>query len=96
VLWLRISGLALLILGVFSSLFIPMWGRHIALASVALMIVGVTALAVGPRRRRLLNGLSGGVYGDASGVNTDCDAHYHHGGHDGGHGGDGGGGDGGH
>jgi hypothetical protein len=94
--WLRISGLSLLIAGVLSLLFVPMWGRHIALASVALIIVGAATLAAGTRRRRFRDSVSGGVYGDASGLNTVCGGHHHHGGHDGGHVGDGGhGGDGG-
>jgi hypothetical protein len=84
----RISGLALLIAGALSLLFIPMWGRHIALASVALIIVGAAIFAVGTRRRHFRDSVSGGVYGDASGLNTDCGGGHHHGGHDGGHGGD--------
>ncbi len=38
--WLRISGLAALIAGVLSLSFIPMYGRHVALGSVALITVG--------------------------------------------------------
>jgi hypothetical protein len=89
VVWLRISGLALLLAGALSLLLIPAWGRPIALASVALIIVGAATLAVGTRLRHFRNSASGGVYGDASGLNTDYDGRNHHGGHDGGHGGDG-------
>ena len=90
--WLRISGLALLIVGVLSLLLIPAWGPHIALASVALIIVGAATLAVGTRLRHFRDNASGGVYGDASGLNTDYGGHDGgHGGGDGGHGGDGGG-----
>jgi hypothetical protein len=39
--------MALLIAGALSLLFIPTWGPHIALVSVALIIVGATTLAVG-------------------------------------------------
>lgn len=94
--WLRISGLALLIAGSLSLLLIPMWGRHIALASVALVITGAITLAAGMRRRHFRDSVSGAVYGDASGVNMDVGGGHHHGGHDGsygsdaGHGGDGG------
>ena len=42
----RVSGLALLIAGVLSSWFIPTWGRHIALASVALIIVAPRSLGL--------------------------------------------------
>jgi hypothetical protein len=87
--WLRIGGLTLLIAGALSLLFIPGWGRHIAFASVALIIVGAAALAVGTRFKHFRNSASGGVYGDASGLNTDYDGHNHHGGQEGGHGGDG-------
>jgi hypothetical protein len=95
--WLRIGGLAFLIAGALSLLLIPMYGRHIALASAALIIVGTATLAAGTtRRRRFRESGSGGVYGDASGLNTDYGASHHHSGHDGGHAGDGGfGGDGG-
>ncbi len=41
----RISGLVLLIAGALALLLIPMWGRHIALASFALIIVGAITLA---------------------------------------------------
>ena len=88
--WLRISGLALLIAGVLSLLLIPVWGGHIWLASVALIIVGAATLSAATRDRRSHDSLSGGVYGDASGVSTDNDGRYHHGGHEGGHGSDGG------
>ena len=88
--WLRISGLALLIAGVLSSLLIPVWGRHIGLASVALVIVGTAMLTVATRDKRSRDSLSGGVYGDVSGVNTDYGGRYHHGGPEGGHGSDGG------
>jgi hypothetical protein len=87
-LWVRISGLALLIAGVLSSFFIRTWGRHIAIASVALIIVGAVALASGTRRKSFHDGVSGGVYGDASGLNTDSGGRYRPDGHDGGHGGD--------
>jgi membrane protein implicated in regulation of membrane protease activity len=90
VVWFRISGLVLLIAGALALLLIPMWGRHIAFASVALIIVGAVTLAAGTRLRRFRDSESGGVYGDASGVNTDFGGGHHHGGHDGGHGGDGG------
>jgi hypothetical protein len=90
VVWFRISSLALLIAGALSLLLIPMWGRHIALASVALIIMGAATLAVGTRLRRFRDSESGGVYGDASGLNTDCGGGHHHGGDDGGHGSDGG------
>lgn len=86
--WVRTSGLALLIAGLLSSLFIPTWGRHIALASFALIIVGAAAFAAGTRRKNFGDSVSGGVYGDASGLNTDCSGRYHSGGHDGGHWGD--------
>jgi hypothetical protein len=96
VVWLRISGLALLIAGGLSLLLLPTWGRHIGLASVALIVVGAVTLSVAKRDRRSRDSLSGGDYGDASGPNTDYAGHHHHGGHEGGHGGDGGfGGDGG-
>jgi hypothetical protein len=90
VVWLRISGLALLIAGVLSLMLIPMWGRQVGLASVALLIVGAAALFAGTPDRRSRHGLSGGDYGDASGSNTDYGGHSHHGGHEGGHGSDGG------
>ena len=86
--WVRISGLVLLIAGVLSSLFIPTWGRDIAVASVALIIVGAVAMASGTRRKNSQDGVSGGVYGDASGLNTDYGGRYHPDGHDGGHAGD--------
>jgi hypothetical protein len=88
VLWVRIIGLALLIAGALSSLLISTWGGHIALASVALIIVGAVALAAGTRRKNSDGTVSGGVYGDASGLNTDYGGRSHPGGHDGGHGGD--------
>jgi hypothetical protein len=88
--WLRITGLALLIAGGLSLLLIPGWGRHIGLASVALIIVGAATLSAATRNRRSRDSLSGGVYGDASGLNTDYGGRYHHGGHEGGHGSDGG------
>ena len=66
--WVRTSGLALLIAGVLSSLFIPTWGRHIALASIALIIVGEVALAAGTRRMHFGDSVSGGVYGDAGNI----------------------------
>jgi hypothetical protein len=86
--WVRISGLALLVAGVLSSLLIPTWGRHIALASIALIIVWAVAVAAGARRRYYGDSVSGGVYGDASGLNTDHGGPDHDGGHDGGQGGD--------
>jgi hypothetical protein len=85
--WVRISGLALLVAGGLSSLLIPTWGRHIAPASIALIIVGAVTLAAGTRRRHYSDSLSGGVYGDASGLNTDSGGRDHYGGHDGGQGG---------
>jgi hypothetical protein len=96
VVWLRISGLALLIAGGLSLLLLPTWGRHIGLASVALIVVGALTPFVTKRDKRSRDSLSGGDYGDASGPNTDYAGHNHHGGHEGGHGSDGGhGGDGG-
>ena len=86
-LWVRIGGLALLIAGALSSLLIPTWARHIALASVALVIVGAVALAAGTRRKYSHANVSRGVYGDASGLNTDYGDRSYPGGHDGGHGG---------
>jgi hypothetical protein len=95
VVWLRITGLALLIAGALSLLLLPTSGR-IGLVSVALIIVGAVTLSVAKRDRRSRDGLSGGVYGDSSGPNTDYPGHDQHGGHEGGHGSDGGhGGDGG-
>ena len=88
--WLRISGLALLIAGALSLLLLPTWGRHIWLASVVLIIVGAATLSAATRNRRSRDSLSGGVYGDASGLNTDYAGHQNHGGHEGGYGGDGG------
>jgi hypothetical protein len=67
VIWLRISGLALLIVGVLLLLLIPMWGRYVALGSVALIIAGAASLAAGTRRRHSRDSTSGGVYGDVSG-----------------------------
>lgn len=84
----RIVGLALLIAGILTSLFIPTWGRHIVLASIALIIVGAVAMAAGTRRRHSGDSVSGGVYGDASGLNIDRGGRDHDGGHDVGHGGD--------
>ncbi len=83
--WLRISGLGLLIAGVLSLLLVPMWGRHIGLWSVALIIVGAAALAAARRHGRLRDSAPGGVYGDASGLNTDYGGRFHHTGHEGGH-----------
>jgi hypothetical protein len=88
--WLRITGLALLVAGGLSLLLIPGWGRHIGIASVALIIAGGATLAAATRNRRSRDSLSGGVYGDASGLNTDYGGRYHYGGHEGGHGSDGG------
>jgi len=67
---------------------IPTWGRHIALASVALIIVGAATLAAGARHRHFRDSVSGGVYGDASGLNTHYGGPHDHGGHEGGHGAD--------
>ena len=44
------SGVALLIAGVLSLGFIPMGGRHIALASVTLIVVGAATLHAGALR----------------------------------------------
>jgi hypothetical protein len=87
---LRISGVILLIAGVLSLSFIPMWGRQMALASVALFVVGAITLAAGTRRGQSRDSESGGVYGDASGANADWGVADPHAGHDRGHGADGG------
>ncbi len=60
----------------------------VAIASVALIIVGVVAMASGTRRKNSQDGVSSGVYGDASGLNTDYGGRYHPDGHGGGHAGD--------
>jgi hypothetical protein len=57
---LRISGLVILIAGVLSLLLIPMWGRHIGLVSVALIIVGAATLAAGTRHGHFRDSVSGG------------------------------------
>jgi hypothetical protein len=65
VVWLRITGLALLIAGALSLLLLPTWGR-IGLVSVALIVVGAIALSLAKKDRRSCDDLSGGVYGDAT------------------------------
>lgn len=86
--WIRVGGLALLIAGVLSAGFIPTWGRHIAFVSFVLVIGGTAGFNAGTRRKNSRDSVSGGPYGDASGLDMNSGGHYHPDGHDGGHGGD--------